>query len=118
MGISHQYYAAHYIWATTASPEIDEDVDIEVAEETELEPPWRVFIINDNVTTFEFVIRILQQVFEKDTMTAEQIAWVTHTKGSSYVGTYPKPDAETRVGKAKFAAQMEGFPLRFHMEPE
>ena len=106
------------IWNTIATPDIEEDVDIDVEQEAELEPPWRVFIINDDVTTFDFVIRILQSVFEKDTMTAEQIAWVTHTKGSCYVGTYPKPDAESRVGKAKFAAQLEGFPLRFHLEPE
>ncbi|MDJ0753461.1 MAG: ATP-dependent Clp protease adaptor ClpS [Ardenticatenaceae bacterium] len=107
-----------YILATIATPDIEEDVDADVEQEAELEPPWRVFIINDDVTTFEFVIRILQSVFEKDLMTAEQIAWVTHTKGSCYVGTYPRSGAETRVSKAKFAAQLEGFPLRFHMEPE
>ncbi len=101
---------------TLAEPEIEEEVDTE--KETELEPPWRVFIINDDITTFEFVIRILQQIFDKDLMTAEQIAWITHTRGACYVGTYPKTDAENRVGKAKFAAQMEGFPLRFHLEPE
>lgn len=116
MGRRNHNVKVNEVWATTAEPDLEEDVDVE--EKTELEPPWRVFIINDNVTTFEFVIRILQQVFEKDSMTAEQIAWITHTKGSAYVGTYPKPDAERRVGKAKFAAQMEGFPLRFHMEPE
>ena len=99
-----------------ADPGQQEDLDIE--QETELEPPWRVYIINDDITTFEFVIRILQQIFNKDLMSAEQIAYVTHVKGSSYVGTYPKTDAEKRVAKAKFAAQMEGFPLRFHLEPE
>lgn len=104
------------IWNAIAEPEIEEELDVE--QETELEPPWKVFIINDDVTTFEFVIRILQQVFDKDLMTAELIAWVTHTKGACYVGSYPKPDAERRVAKAKFAAQMEGFPLRFHIEPD
>ena len=101
-----------------AMPNFDIEEALEQAEETELEPPFKVIIHNDDITTFEFVIRILQTIFDHNVMTAEQIAWRTHTNGLAYVGTYPKSDAEQRVGKAHFAAMLEGFPLRFTIEPE
>ena len=100
--------------STLANP----DVDWVLAQDTELEPPYKVIIHNDDVTTFDFVIRILQGIFGMNSMTAEQIAYQTHTKGSAYVGTYPKSEAETKVNKAHFAAQLEGFPLRLTIEPE
>lgn len=99
-----------------AMPDMEELFDVE--EETRLEPPYKVIIHNDDVTTFEFVIRILQTIFDHNVMRAEQIAWRTHTNGLAYVGTYPKSDAENRVGKAHFAAMLEGFPLRLTIEPE
>ncbi len=99
-----------------AMPDMEEALDVE--EETRLEPPFKVIIHNDEVTTFEFVIRILQTIFDHSIMRAEQTAWRTHTTGLAYVGTYPKSDAENRVGKAHFAAMLEEFPLRFTIEPE
>lgn len=96
------------------NPNFDEDLE----QETQLEPPYKVIIHNDDITTFEFVIRILQTIFELNIMVAEQIAWQTHTKGGAYVATYPRPEAERRVAKAHFAAQLENFPLRFTIEPE
>ena len=108
--------------AETDFPNIE--IDVEVAEEkdviaeTDLEPPYKVLIHNDNITTFEFVIRILQQIFGRNIMQAEQIAMNTHVKGIGYVGSYGKSDAEKRIGKAKFAASLEGFPLQFTMEAE
>jgi ATP-dependent Clp protease adaptor protein ClpS len=101
---------------TLAEPDIEEEIDVD--EDTALEPPFKVLIHNDDVTTFDFVIRILQTIFDHQALTAELIAWRTHTQGIAYVGTYPKSDAETRVHKAHFAAQLEGFPLRLTIEPE
>ncbi len=99
-----------------AVPSIEELLDVET--NATYESMWRVIIHNDEVTTFEFVIRILQTIFDHNMMSAEQIAWRTHTAGLAYIGTYPKTEAETRVGKAHFAAMLEGFPLRFTIEPE
>lgn len=101
-----------------ATPDFDIEEALEQEQETDLEPPFKVIIHNDDVTTFEFVIRILQTIFDHNVMTAEQIAWRTHTTGAAYVGTYPKSEAEKRVGKAHFAAMLEGFPLRFTIEPD
>jgi ATP-dependent Clp protease adapter protein ClpS len=43
---------------------------------------------------------------------------VAHTSGIAYVATLPLKEAQKRVGKAHFAASLEGYPLMFTIEPE
>lgn len=107
------------IGATPERPEweTDSDTDVAVDDETELEPPYRVIIHNDNITTFVFVIKVLTTIFQKNVMEADQIANRTHRNGIAVVGTYPKSVAETRINKVHFAAQLEGYPLRLTKEP-
>lgn len=98
----------------------DTDLDIEfiVMDEEDLEKLYRVIINNDDVTTFEFVIRILVQVFGLSFTRSSAIAWETHTKGRAYVATLPLAEAKEKVFKAQYAARQEGFPLTFSIEPE
>jgi ATP-dependent Clp protease adapter protein ClpS len=44
--------------------------------------------------------------------------FTAHTRGSAYVQTLPKTEAQNRINQAHFAAGMVGYPLRFTMEPE
>ncbi len=94
------------------------DVYEETKQAAALEPNYKVFIHNDDVTPYEFVIVILQKIFELLPMQAEHITFVAHTSGIAYVATYPKTEAQKRIGKARFAANLEGFPLYFSIEPE
>lgn len=86
--------------------------------EEELERLYRVIILNDEVTTFEFVIVSLILVFEVDPDRAEAIAWETHTRGESYVATLPREEAYAKVHRVQLAAREEGYPLQFVIEPE
>ena len=83
-----------------------------------LEPLARVFIHNDDVTPFHFVVLVLQRFFGLDPLEAEQVAYIAHVSGVAYVITLPKSEAEKRVGQAHFAAGLEGYPLTFTIEPE
>ncbi|HQV70903.1 MAG TPA: ATP-dependent Clp protease adaptor ClpS [Thermoflexales bacterium] len=83
-----------------------------------VEPLWRVWIHNDDVTTFEFVIRILMNVFGLNSEDAELLAWITHTQDVALVGAWPKNEALERINKATFAARLENFPLQFSAEPD
>ena len=78
----------------------------------------RVLIHNDDVTTFEFVIDILQRIFRLSKEIAEHIAMETHTRGVAPVVTRPKAEAERLVGQAHTAARANGFPLTFTIEPK
>lgn len=99
-----------------ASPEADEKLDFDL--ETMLEPPYRVFIVNDEITPYDFVVMILQRIFQLDPLQSEAVTFEAHHNGRAYVATYPLNEAQKRVGKAHFAAQLEGYPLTFTIEPE
>ncbi|MEW5988100.1 MAG: ATP-dependent Clp protease adaptor ClpS [Chloroflexota bacterium] len=73
---------------------------------------------NDDVTPYDFVILILLNVFQLPHLMAEHVTWTAHTWGMAYVASLPLPEAKRRVGKAHFAAGLEGFPLHFSIEPE
>jgi ATP-dependent Clp protease adaptor protein ClpS len=88
------------------------------APETDLEPQYRVLIHNDDVTPMDFVITILERIFFVTEIDAVKIMFTAHYTGIAYVQTLPKSEAQSRIGKAHFAAGLEGYPLRFTMEPE
>ncbi|MEZ4592437.1 MAG: ATP-dependent Clp protease adaptor ClpS [Chloroflexota bacterium] len=97
------------------------DADVEKAQDVRqdeaLEPRWKVIAHDDPVTTMEFVVRIMVQVFKKPLIFAEAIMWQVHNEGMSVVDTLPKSEAERRVKIATLAARLEGFPFRFTLEP-
>lgn len=98
---------------TLILPDIVEETEVEAEEE----PLYRVIIHNDDVTPFDFVIDILQKIFELKQPDAELCTVIAHTTGQAYVTTLPKSEAQKRVGKAHFAASLEGYPLHFTIEP-
>lgn len=83
-----------------------------------LEPGAKVFIHNDDVTPYDFVVVVLQRFFGLNPQEAEQVTYIAHVSGIAYVITLPKSEAEKRVGQAHFAAGLEGYPLTFTIEPE
>lgn len=99
---------------TVISPEIEEETD----QEEEIEPLYRVLIHNDDVTPMDFVTVILQRIFRLPPLQAEHVMFTAHVQGIAYVTTLPLSEAQKRVGKAHFAAQLEGYPLLFTIEPE
>mgnify|MGYP001446492541 CR=1 FL=1 len=99
---------------TAIAPDLHEETE----EEEAIEPLYRVLIHNDEVTPYEFVVLILQKIFQLTSMEAEHVTFVAHTAGIAYVTTLPRAEAQKRVGKAKFAANLEGYPLQFTIEPE
>ena len=100
----------------TIAPEIQ--IIEEQEEETELEPLYRILIHNDHVTPMDFVVQILKTVFYLPNDKALDIMMTAHITGIAYVQTIPKTEAENRINKAHFAAELEGYPLHFSMEPE
>ncbi|PKN95508.1 MAG: Clp protease ClpS [Chloroflexi bacterium HGW-Chloroflexi-6] len=86
--------------------------------EPDLEPLYRVIIHNDDVTPMDFVVYVLQSIFMVSPPDAVNIMFEAHYSGAAYVQTLPKAEAQARIGKAHFAAGLEGYPLHFSMEPE
>jgi ATP-dependent Clp protease adaptor protein ClpS len=96
----------------------DPCIDADVRSESELEPPFTVFIHNDDVTPYNYVILVLRNIFRLSHELAEHITWVAHTTGSAYVVTRPRREAERLVDRAHAAARADGYPLTFSLEPD
>jgi ATP-dependent Clp protease adaptor protein ClpS len=86
--------------------------------ETQLDPPYRILLHNDDVTPIEFVIAVLHTVFYFSMLDSERITLEAHYKGIAYVTTLPLEEAKYRVGKAHGMARAAGYPLTFTIEPE
>lgn len=79
---------------------------------------FKVSVLNDDFTTFEFVIMVMMKVFLKTEQQAIEIAETTHIHQKAAVGTYTLDIARSKVAKATAMARAENYPLSFEIEPE
>ena len=86
---------------------------------TNVQPPglYNVIYLNDSVTTMEFVIETLKNIFHHTDETAEKITVKIHEEGSSVVSTLPYEIAEQKGVEATLLARNNGFPLNVKLEP-
>jgi ATP-dependent Clp protease adaptor protein ClpS len=79
---------------------------------------YKVLLLNDDYTTMDFVIEVLETIFHKQPAEAHRIMMLVHTQGKGLCGVYPFEVAETKVATVVERARDHGFPLRVAMEPE
>ena len=89
-------------------------------QDTSLKEPrrYKVIIHNDDFTTMEFVVMILEQVFFLNEESANALMLKVHHADKAVVGIYTYDIAVSKVRKATNMAREEGFPLRLTVEPE
>jgi ATP-dependent Clp protease adaptor protein ClpS len=97
-----------------------EDILTESRNEQKLERPrmWRVLLHNDDYTTQEFVVWVLETVFRKPRAEAFTIMMAVHRSGLGVAGVYTHDVAETKVKTTQQMAEEQEFPLLVTMEPE
>jgi ATP-dependent Clp protease adaptor protein ClpS len=97
-----------------AQNELDLDLDLDI-----IHPKmYKVILHNDDYSTFEFVIEVLMEVFNKNKDEAINLTFKVDKEGYAVVGIYPKDIAETKVSLVKFMAKEAGYPLLATMEEE
>ena len=87
-------------------------------QETKKPELYKVLLLNDDYTTMDFVVEILESVFNKQPAEAFRIMIAVHTQGKGLCGVYPHEVAETKVSTVIDRARENGFPLLATMEPE
>ena len=81
------------------------------------EPPlYKVVLLNDDYTTMEFVVQVLENVFQKSPAEAYRSMMHVHMNGSGIAGVYPWEVAETKVETVTSLARHAEFPLRAAIE--
>src|SRR5688500_7976587 len=87
-------------------------------QETKRPELFKVLLLNDDYTTMDFVVEVLETIFNKQPAEAFRIMMMVHTQGKGLCGVYPYEIAETKVEAVINRARDNGFPLKAAMEPE
>jgi ATP-dependent Clp protease adaptor protein ClpS len=76
----------------------------------------RVMLLNDDYTTMDFVLQVLESIFDKSPAEAYQIMMHVHTNGRGLAGIYPWEVADTKAEAVISLAREAGFPLQAVVE--
>jgi ATP-dependent Clp protease adaptor protein ClpS len=96
----------------------DDSTETIIKNKLELPKKYKVLLHNDDYTTMEFVIFILQHVFHKTSVEAEKIMLAVHHQGVGTCGVYTFEIAETKSNKVAQLAKENSQPLKCSVEPE
>ncbi len=77
---------------------------------------YKVLLHNDDYTSMEFVISILETIFHKSIPDATEIMLNVHNEGIGIAGVYTREISETKISTVHQLAQKNEFPLRCSME--
>jgi ATP-dependent Clp protease adaptor protein ClpS len=77
---------------------------------------YNVILLNDDYTTMEFVLQILETLFQKSPAEAYRIMMHVHRNGRGLAGVYTYEVAETKAEKVAALAAEAGYPLRATIE--
>jgi ATP-dependent Clp protease adaptor protein ClpS len=73
---------------------------------------FEVRLLNDDLTPMEFVVYVLQEVFELEHDDAVRIMFQTHHEGSGGCGAFPRGAAQTKAAQTMDLARQHRYPLR------
>ena len=79
---------------------------------------YDVIFLNDSITTMDFVVRVLKQIFNKTPEQANAITQRIHKDGQGVVGSYTHEVAEQKGIEATLAARQENFPLQVKVKKQ
>ncbi len=101
-------------------PDSDYDEDVLTESETRLEKPplYKVVLHNDDFTTMEFVVIVLQTIFMRSDAEAFQVMLRVHNEGIGIAGIYSYEIANMKAEKAMNLAQTQEYPLLCTVEEE
>ena len=104
----------------STDPSIRESTLTESRSEQKVQRPrmWRVILHNDDYTTQEFVVWVLETIFQKPQGEAFSIMMSVHKSGVGVAGIFTHDVAETKVKATEQLAEEHEFPLLVTMEPE
>ena len=103
-----------------AEPTYRESTITDSRSDQRLQPPrmWRVLLHNDDYTTQDFVVWVLETIFHKPRGEAFAIMLSVHQSGLGVAGVYTRDIAETKLKATERLAEQHEFPLLVTMEPE
>ncbi len=103
-----------------ASEDDDRDTSVLTKPKMRTQRPsmYKVIILNDDFTPMEFVVFVLERIFNLTHEKAFEIMLTVHMKGAAVVGVYTFEIAETKVSAVMDVARQNEHPLKCRMEKD
>ena len=84
-----------------------------------VQPPlYKVLLHNDHYTSMDFVVVVLESIFNRTGAESVRIMLNVHENGLGVAGVFPADIAETKISEVHSMARNQGFPLQCSMERE
>jgi len=99
-----------------AGRESEGSVVTEKKQQTKRPSMYKVLLHNDDYTTMDFVVMVLQSIFHKSVEEANRIMLNVHEQGLGVAGVYPRDVAETKVILVHELARKNEYPLKCSLE--
>ena len=96
---------------------IDSELFEDIREDRKAPDLYKVVLHNDDYTTREFVIYVLERIFHHSEGEATRIMLHVHRSGLGVAGVFTREIAETKVSKVERLARRNEYPLVLSMEP-
>ncbi len=95
-------------------------IELELLADVTVEHPkkFKVYLLNDDYTSMDFVVNILITIFHKNYEQAQAVMLEIHKMDRGLCGVYTNEIAETKVIHVEKRSQSSGFPLKAIMEEE
>jgi ATP-dependent Clp protease adaptor protein ClpS len=77
---------------------------------------WRVLLLNDDYTPMDFVVYVIEQLFDKDFESAKHLMLRVHNEGTAECGIYPYEIAKAKASEVVDFARVHRHPLRCVIE--
>lgn len=90
--------------------------DVEERTRTKKPKQYKVLLLNDDYTTMDFVVSVLEGIFMKTPSESVQIMLEVHNRGRGLAGIFSKQIAEAKIGLTHEKARASGYPLRCILE--
>lgn len=110
----------HQVVGHTSNGNDEAEGDELLLVETRVRKPsmYKVILLNDDFTTMEFVVEVLERFFRKEHEEAIRVMLEIHKKGSAVGGVYTREVAETKVDQVQRYARRHEHPLKCIYERE
>ena len=97
----------------------DGDPGVAIKDRVKVKKPsmYKVLLHNDDYTTMEFVIHVLQKFFAKSYDQSHAIMLKVHHDGIGICGIYTHEVAESKTSKVNKYSRGKGHPLKCTFEP-
>lgn len=101
---------------SNAHRENEGQVITDLRQKVEEPPMYKVLLLNDDYTTMDFVILVLEVVFHKDSQEATRIMMSVHQDGKGIAGVFTRDVAETKAAIVHDLAHKNEYPLKCTIE--